>query len=53
MEENSLHLVWILGRIRLNWFGHQFGKRANWFQIEIIWFAIGMNFQAFGLELVL
>ena len=53
MEETSLHLVWILGRIRPNWFAPQLGKGANWFEIELIWFELGLNFQAFGLQLVL
>ena len=52
MEETSLHLVCILGRIRPNWFGHQHGNRANWFAIELIWFEIGLIFQTFSLELV-
>jgi hypothetical protein len=52
MEETSLHLVCILGRTEPIWFAPQFGKGSNWFDIELIWFELGLDFLPFGLALV-
>ena len=36
-------MVWVIGRIRSNWFGYQLGNRVNWFGLEQNWFGIGLD----------
>jgi hypothetical protein len=51
--EHCLDDSWELKTLVYNWFAHQVETKSNWFDIEHIWFELGLNFPAFGLQLVL